>query len=123
VDLSKATNILNSKWNDPKTTPSIESLDDPKTEDVAVLPKSLVVDLSQFSDMPEKIEGVAILDRNTIAVANDNDFDTAENKYDGDGNNIGRGTKNQIIVISLTRPLPLQAPAIARAAPAGEGVK
>jgi Esterase-like activity of phytase len=123
VDLSKATNILNSKWNDPKTTPSIESLDDPKTEDVAVLPKSLVVDLSQFSDMPEKIEGVAILDRNTIAVANDNDFDTAENKYDGDGNNIGRGTKNQIIVISLTRPLPLQAPAIAGAAPAGEGVK
>jgi len=27
--------------------------------------------------MPEKIEGLVILDRNTIAVANDNDFDTA----------------------------------------------
>ena len=73
--------------------------------------------------MPEKIEGLVILDRNTIAVANDNDFDTAENKYDADGNNIGKGTKNQIIVISLAKQLPLAAPAIAGAAPRSNTAK
>src|SRR4029077_7617025 len=29
VDLSKATNILNTKWDDSKTTPSLEALEDP----------------------------------------------------------------------------------------------
>ena len=123
VDLSTATNILNSKWNDPKTVPTLESLENPATENVAVLPKTLVIDLSKFENMPEKIEGLVILDRNTIAVANDNDFDTAENKYDADGNNIGKGTKNQVIVISLAKPLPPVVPVIASAAPPTDGAK
>lgn len=123
VDLSTATNILNSKWNDPKTVPTLESLENPATENVAVLPKTLVVDLSKFENMPEKIEGLVILDRNTLAVANDNDFDTAENKYDADGNNIGKGTNNQIIVISLAKQMPLVVPAIARATPPSEEAK
>jgi hypothetical protein len=123
VDLSKATNILNGKWSDPKTVPTLESLEDPATENVAVLPKTLVVDLSKFKDMPEKIEGLVILDRNTIAVANDNDFDTAESKYDADGNNVGRGTKSEIIVISLDTQLPLASTSIASAAPPPDGAK
>ncbi|HEX9832079.1 MAG TPA: esterase-like activity of phytase family protein, partial [Mycobacterium sp.] len=123
VDLSTATNILNSKWNDPQTVPTLESLENPATENVAVLPKTLVVDLSKFENMPEKIEGLVILDRNTIAVANDNDFDTAENKYDADGNNIGKGTKNQVIVISLAKQLPPVVPAIASAATPTDGAK
>ena len=32
VDLSKATNILNSKWGDPKTAPTLEALGDPAAE-------------------------------------------------------------------------------------------
>jgi hypothetical protein len=71
----------------------------------------------------EKIEGLVILDGNTIAVANDNDFDTAENKYDADGNNIGKGTNNQVIVISLAKQLPLAVPAIASAATPTDGAK
>jgi hypothetical protein len=114
VDLDKATNILNSKWDDPKTIPSLEALGDPLTADVRALPKSLVVDLSSLHGMPEKIEGVALLDRNTIAVSNDNDFDSEESQYDAEGNNIGKGKTSLILRISLAKPLPLQQSAVAR---------
>ena len=107
VDLSKATDILNSKWDNPQTTPSLEALADPATAELRVLPKSLVLDLKQFAEMPDKIEGVALIDRNTIAVSNDNDFDSEESKYDAQGNNLGKGKKSQILVISLGKPLPL----------------
>ena len=107
VDMTKATNILNSQWSDPKTAPTLESLADPATAEVRVLPKNLVLDLSSIEGMPEKIEGIALLDRNTIAVANDNDFDSEESKYDAEGNNIGKGKKSQILVITLGKPLPL----------------
>jgi hypothetical protein len=113
VDLDKATNILHSKWDDPKTVPSLEALADPSTADVHVLPKSLVVDLSSLHGMPEKIEGVALLDRNTIAVSNDNDFDSEESQYDAEGNNIGKGKISLILRISLAKPLPLQQSTVA----------
>ena len=114
VDLSKATDILKSKWDDPKTVPSLEALADPSTADVRVLPKSLVVDLSSLEGMPEKIEGVALVDRNTIAVSNDNDFDSEESQYDAEGNNIGKGKVSQILRIFLAKPLPLQQATVAK---------
>ena len=114
VDLSQATNILNTKWNDLKTAPSLEALGDPAAADVSVLRKSLVLDLSSLNGMPEKIEGVAVLDRNTIAVSNDNDFDSEESKYDDQGNNVGKGKISQILTISLAKPLPLSESAVAK---------
>ena len=114
VDLSQATNILNTKWNDLKTAPSLEALEDPAAADVSVLRKSLVLDLSSLNGMPEKIEGVAVLDRNTIAVSNDNDFDSEESKYDDQGNNVGKGKISQILTISLAKPLPLQQSTVAK---------
>ncbi|HUK39424.1 MAG TPA: esterase-like activity of phytase family protein, partial [Candidatus Acidoferrales bacterium] len=107
VDLSKATNILGSKWDDMKTDPSLEALENPATADVRVLPKTLVIDLKQLAEIPDKIEGVAVINRNTIAVSNDNDFDSEESKYDSDGNNIGKNKKTKILIISLGKPLPL----------------
>jgi Esterase-like activity of phytase len=107
VDMSQATNILNTKWNDPKTVPTFEALEDPGTAEVRALPKTLVLDLSTLGGMPEKIEGIAFLDRNTIAIANDNDFDSEEGKTDAEGNNVGKGKKSQILIISLAKPLPL----------------
>jgi hypothetical protein len=107
VDLSKATNILGTKWDDPKTTPSLEALEDPASADVRVLPKTLVIDLKQFAEIPDKIEGVAVINRNTIAVSNDNDFDSDDSKSDSDGNNVGKGRKTKILIISLGKPLPL----------------
>jgi hypothetical protein len=114
VDLSQATNILNTKWNDLKTAPSLEALGDPAAAHVSVLRKSLVLDLSSLNRMPEKIEGVALLDRNTIAVSNDNDFDSEESRYDADGNNIGKGKISQVLTISLAKPLPLSQSAVAK---------
>ena len=109
VDMSRATNILNTKWDDPKTAPTFESLADPATAELRVLPKNLVLDLSSLDGLPEKIEGIALLDSNTLAVANDNDFDSEESQYDAEGNNVGKGKKSQILVISLAKPLPLAA--------------
>jgi len=107
VDLSEATNILNSKWNDAQTAPSLEALSDPSDAALRVLPKTLVVDLSSLEGVPEKIEGIALLDAHTLAISNDNDFDSEESKYDSDGNNLGKGKKSQILLISLDKPLPL----------------
>lgn len=107
VDMTQATNILNTKWNDPKTVPTLEALEDPATAEVRALPKTLVLDLSTLSGMPEKIEGIALLDPKTIAIANDNDFDSEEGKTDSEGNNVGKGKKSQILIISLSKPLPL----------------
>jgi hypothetical protein len=103
VDMSKATNILNARWDGG----TLEALDDPASARVRVLPKSLVIDLSSLNGMPEKIEGIAWLDRHTIAVVNDNDFDSEHGRYDAEANTIGKGKKTQILVISLSKPLPL----------------
>ena len=114
VDLSQATNILGSRWNDVKTAPALESIADPASAEMRVLPKTLVLDLSSLKGMPEKIEGIALLDQNTIAVANDNDFDSEDSKYDAEGNNVGKGKISQILVISLAKPLSLQQSTIAK---------
>jgi hypothetical protein len=107
VDMTKATNLLKSQWDDPKTEPTLEALADPASAQIRVLPKSLVLDLSSLEGIPEKIEGIALLDRNTIAVANDNDFDSEESKYDAEGNNVGKGKKSQVLLIHLSKALPL----------------
>jgi len=113
VDISKATNILNTKWDDATTAPALEALYDPARAQVRVLPKSLVLDLSSLSGMPEKIEGIALLDRHTIAVSNDNDFSCEDGRYDAASNDIGKGKKTQILVISLSKPLPLPLDSVA----------
>jgi hypothetical protein len=107
VDLSRATNLLGSKWDDLKTAPALEALADPASAEVRVLAKSLVLDLSIIEGVPEKIEGVAVLDQRTIAISNDNDFDSEEGQYDDAGNNVGKGKKSKILIISLDKPLPL----------------
>jgi len=43
------------------TAPSLEALADPAAAGVSVLPKSLVVDLSQLPGVPTKIEGMALV--------------------------------------------------------------
>jgi hypothetical protein len=104
VDLTKATNILNTQWDDSATSPSLESLDDAGllANNVKVLPKELILDLSTIPGIPPKIEGLAILDFNTIAVSNDNDFDVGPATC---GTNVGAGAKNQIMVINLSKNL------------------
>jgi hypothetical protein len=105
VDLSRATNVLGSRWDDPKTTPALEALADLSGNDFRPLEKTIVVDLGGIANIPEKIEGIAVVDANTIAISNDNDFDVGD--FDAQGNNVGKGTKNSILFIQLPQPLQL----------------
>jgi hypothetical protein len=77
VDLSGASDILGSAWDDPNTSPSLEELEDPIAAGVTPLPKTLMVTLDALPQMPDKIEGVAVVDTETVAVINDNDFNVS----------------------------------------------
>ena len=83
VDLSNATNILDSSWDNvaaspTDTTPALETLTNPASQGVALLPKTLVVDLGPFS-LPIKIEGISLVRPDVLAIANDNDFGLVDN--------------------------------------------
>jgi hypothetical protein len=99
VDLAAATDILGSEWDDPATAPSLEALNDPASAGVTSLPKTLVVDLEALPDMPDKIEGVTVVNDQTIAVANDNDF--AIGTFDDAGRNEGSDIKSQVLIIKV----------------------
>lgn len=101
--LAGATNILGSRWDDPATAPSLEAVTDPAAAGITVLPKTLRVDLERLPGMPDKVEGVALVDCTRLAVANDNDFDIGT--FDQTGNNVGAGVKSRILLISLDAPI------------------
>ena len=56
VDITKATNILGSRWDDASTSPSLEATKDIADDDVNVLPKTLAVDLSKLPHTPKKVK-------------------------------------------------------------------
>jgi hypothetical protein len=77
VDLRSATNILGTAWDDVTTSPSLETRNADgllEASGVRPLPKEAVVTLDSTQGFPQKIEGIAVLDGKTIAIANDNDF-------------------------------------------------
>jgi Esterase-like activity of phytase len=104
ADASTATNILGSAWDDAATRPTLEAADNLVPVGVRALTKTLAVDLTNMPGVPDKLEGLAILDSSTIVVANDNDFDIG--KFDKNGDNVGQGDRSQIVTISLAQPLP-----------------
>ena len=73
-----------------------------------MLPKTLVVDLSTLPGIPKKIEGIALVNPLTLAVANDNDFGLVDDTtFDAAGNlSNDTGAKSKILYIRLDRPLP-----------------
>jgi hypothetical protein len=104
AELSGATDILGSRWDDPRTSPSLEAVGNPAEDGITVLAKSLAVDLSSIAEMPDKIEGVAIVDRSTVAVASDNDFDIGN--FDRAGKNVGQGLQSKSLFVTLPQLLP-----------------
>lgn len=62
--------ILDSKWDDIKTTPSLEQSENLDN----IMQKELVLDTSSLKNMPKKIEGIAYIDENNWILINDNDF-------------------------------------------------
>ena len=95
VDLDRATNILGSSWDNPATSPTLESLVDPATAGVSVLPKALLIDLSVLAGVPGKIEGITI-SNDKLVIANDNDFDIGTFV---NGVNQGTGAKSKVLMI------------------------
>ena len=73
---------------------------------ITPLPKSFVVTFDSTQGFPQKIEGLTVLDGETIAIANDNDFGVGSFSID-DPNCplIDSGRESQIIVIRLDEPL------------------
>lgn len=108
VDLSGATNILGTRWSDPKNTSnSLEALTPEQLSANGITPvkKSLVADLSKVPGMPEKIEGLTVVNPTTIAIGNDNDF--GFDKFDGSGRAVNNNLKNQLMILRLPQALPL----------------
>ncbi len=100
IDLSEATNISGTKWDDVATAPSLESLEDPAKSGLKVVSKSLVLDLSQLPGAPPAIKGLAVIDSDTIAVVNHNGYDILNFAL---GNNIPLGQKTQVILIRMAK--------------------
>jgi hypothetical protein len=112
VTLNGATDILASSWDTVAPSPtastaSLEGLANPSTAGIAVLPKTLVVDISTLPDIPNKIEGISLVRPDVLAIANDNDFGMIDNAT---FNAAGRmtsdtGVKSKIIYVQLASPV------------------
>ncbi|MFD9430855.1 esterase-like activity of phytase family protein [Streptomyces sp. NPDC060002] len=105
VRLSRAANILDSRWDDDATSPSLEQLDDPAASGVPVLAKRLAVDLGTVAGVPGKIEGVALVDHSTLALINDNDFGMTDGAgaFDAQGRLVDSGIETTVTYVRLPR--------------------
>ena len=76
IDLAAATNILGTDWDKVATSPSLEQLavGDLAGKGITPVTKKLWLDSADHPDLPEKVEGVAILDGNQLVLINDDDF-------------------------------------------------
>lgn len=103
VRLDPASNILGGPWDDDTTSPSLEQLDDPAASGVPVLSKKLVVDLGTVAGVPGKIEGIARVDHDTLALINDNDFGMTdgEGAFDSQGRLVDSGVETSVIYVRL----------------------
>ncbi|WP_260614719.1 esterase-like activity of phytase family protein [Microbispora sp. KK1-11] len=102
IDLAKATNLLGGPYDDPKTSPSLE--EQAGASGVRLPAKSLVLEPNALvPSLPGKIEGIAVLDPRTIALANDNDFGLGD--FGPDGRLVDSGVPNRLVVVRLARAL------------------
>nr|WP_107911946.1 esterase-like activity of phytase family protein [Streptomyces chartreusis] len=103
VRLDRKADILGSDWDDDTTSPSLEQLDDPAASGVPVLSKRLVVDLGKVAGVPGKIEGVARVDHDTLALINDNDFGMTDGTgaFDAQGRLVDSGIETSVVYVRL----------------------
>jgi hypothetical protein len=76
IDLSAATNILGTDWDKAETSPSLEQIAaaDLAGKGITPVTKKLWLDSSTYPELPEKVEGVAIVDGKELVLINDDDF-------------------------------------------------
>jgi hypothetical protein len=104
IDIRKATNIY-----DPNSTQSKSAEETLKTSPGAIKPvaKKLIANATTLGYTGvEKLEGLALVDNNTLALINDNDFDLGAAKADGKGALTGVAPAPvQLGLLTLDRPL------------------
>ncbi|MFD5796722.1 esterase-like activity of phytase family protein [Streptomyces diastatochromogenes] len=107
VRLGQKADILGGPWDDDTTSPSLEQLDDPAAAGVPVLSKRLAVDLGKVSGVPGKIEGIARVDHDTLALINDNDFGMTDGAgaFDAQGRLVDSGIKTTLTYVRLPEGL------------------
>ncbi|WP_406369895.1 esterase-like activity of phytase family protein [Streptomyces sp. NBC_00647] len=105
VRLTRDADILGGPWDSDTTSPSLEQLDDPASAGVPVLGKRLVVDLGTVAGVPGKIEGVARVDHDTLALINDNDFGMTDGTgaFDPQGRLVDSGIETSVTYVRLPR--------------------
>jgi hypothetical protein len=112
VDLRNATNILNNPdWHDPNrpAAQSLEAIVNLEAAGIQPLPKEFVITLDSTvpinsMPIPQKIEGMTVLDGKTIAIANDNDFGVGS--FSGGSCQLNdTGVESRLLVIRLDNPL------------------
>ncbi|MFB7241089.1 esterase-like activity of phytase family protein [Streptomyces populi] len=105
VRLTRDANILGGPWDSDTTSPSLEQLDDPASAGVPVPAKRLVVDLGTVAGVPGKIEGVARVDHDTLALINDNDFGMTDGAgaFDAQGRLVDSGVETTVTYVRLPR--------------------
>ncbi|MFJ4485609.1 esterase-like activity of phytase family protein [Streptomyces longwoodensis] len=105
VRLDRKADILGGRWDDDTTSPSLEQLADPAASGVPVLAKRLAVDLGTVAGVPGKIEGVARVDHDTLALINDNDFGMTDGAgaFDAQGRLVDSGIETKVVHVRLPR--------------------
>jgi hypothetical protein len=105
VELTRDDDILGRTWDDDTASPSLEQLDDPAAAGVPVLRKHLVVDLGKVAGVPGKIEGVARVRNDTLALINDNDFGMTDGPeaFDAQGRLVDSGIETTVTYVRLPR--------------------
>ncbi|MFG2352717.1 esterase-like activity of phytase family protein [Streptomyces sp. NPDC048521] len=107
VELGRRADILGGPWDDDATSPSLEQLDHPAAQGVPVPAKRLVADLGKVDGVPGKIEGVARVDRDTLALVNDNDFGMTDGAgaFDAQGRLVDSGIRTTVTYVRLPKGL------------------
>ena len=96
VDLSAATDILGSDWDDANTSPTLEAETAPPAAGVDPLPKALLADLVAIPGMPDKIEDATDPRRQLDRGHQRHDVDIGT--FDADGRHQGDGTPSQLLI-------------------------
>jgi hypothetical protein len=73
INLKSATNILDTKWDDPASRPTLEQAG-LNAADIKALPKTLCLDGADIPGLEGRTEGMALLGDGSLLLINDNDF-------------------------------------------------
>lgn len=100
ADFSAATNLLGTEHSD-----NLEKLTLAQIKEKGIVPagKELIVDVAKLGYPHEKLEGLAVVDKQTIAVVNDNDFGV--DGYDDQGQLKVNGNPSQMYIIQVGEEL------------------